>query len=118
MRFRGCAGSNNASDFAPHELLTRSRRFHLLAQSHPVTLVDQPRNVRFGGVVGHAAHGNIDSLVLVTRSQGNAQLARGGYRIVIEQFVEVSQPEKKQRAGYLLFDGVVLPHERRGGFRH
>ena len=93
-----------------------SRRvFHLVADGDAVALLDQPRDVAFGRVIGHAAHRDGGALFLVARGERDLELARGGDGVLEEQLVEIAQAEHEQRVGHLLLDAVVLPHQRRGG---
>ena len=82
--------------------LASLRIFHLVADGHAVALLNQPRDVAFGGVVGHAAHGNGRALFLVARGERDLQFARGHHGVFEEQLVEIAQPEHQQRAGDLL----------------
>ena len=89
--------------------------FHLVADGHAVALLDQARDVAFGGVIRHAAHGDGCAFFLVAGGERDFQFARGDDGVFEEQLVEIAQAEHQQRVGDLLLDGVVLPHQRRGG---
>ena len=97
--------------------LASLRIFHLVADGDAVALLNEARDVAFGGVVGHAAHGDGRALFLVARGERDFQLARGHHGVFEEQLVEIAQAEHQQRVGHLLLDAVVLPHQRRGGVR-
>ena len=105
---------HHARDLALHQGLHELGVFHLVADGHAVALLDQARDVTFGGMVGHAAHGDGGALFLVARGEGDFKLARGYHGVFEEQLVEIAQPEHQQGVGNLLFDAVVLPHQRRG----
>ena len=92
--------------------------FHLIADGDAIALLDQARDVVFGGVIGDAAHRDRLAFFLVARGERDFELARGGDGVVVEEFVEIAQAEQQQRVGDLLLDAVILPHERRGGFGH
>jgi len=79
--------------------------------------LNQARNVAVGGMVRHAAHGDGGALLFVARGERDFQLARGGDGVFKEEFVEIAQAKQQERAGNLLFDIAVLPHQRRGGVR-
>ena len=96
-----------------HQFLAGAGIFHLVADGDAVALLNQARDVAFGRVVRHAAHGNGGALFLVARGQRDFELARGGDGVFEEQLVEIAQPEHQQRVRDLLLDGVVLPHQRR-----
>ena len=44
--------------FAPHQFFAWARFLHLLAERDPEAFLNQPRDVAFGGVIRHTAHGN------------------------------------------------------------
>ena len=98
--------------------LPSSGVFHLIADGDAIALLDQPRDVAFGGVIGHAAHGNGCAFFLVARGERDFEFARGGDGVFEEELVEIAQAEHQQRVRDLLFDGVILPHQRRGGISH
>ena len=110
-------GVTIAGDLALDQLLGEARVLHLVADRDAVAALDQAGDVALGRVVGDAAHGDGLPLLLVARGEGDLQLARRGDGVVVEELVEVPQPEHQQGAGDLLLDGVILPHERRGGVR-
>ena len=103
---------------ALHQLLGKARLFHLLADGHPVALLNQPVNVALDGVVGNAAHGDRRAAFFIARGQGDLQLARRHHRVFVKHLVEVPQPEKQKGLGVLLLDCGVLPHERCRRLRH
>ena len=108
---------HNARQLALHQRLRQLGVFHLVADGHAVPLLDQPRNVALRRVVRHAAHGDGRALFLVARRERDLKLPRGRHRVIVEQLVEIAQPEHQQRVRRLLLDAVVLPHQRRGGVR-
>ena len=93
---RGGAGSDDAGDLAPDQFLGGGGIFHLVADGHAVALLDQARDVTFGGVVGHAAHGDGRAFFLVARGEGDFELARGDDGVFEEQLVEIAQAEKQE----------------------
>ena len=112
------ARRDHARDFTPHQLLGQSRILHLLADGDLESLADQLRDVAFGSVVRHAAHGNGDAFFFVARGQRDLQFLRGQDGVVEEKLVEISQAKEQQGAGMLLLDGGILPHQRRGRLGH
>ena len=58
VRVGGGAGRDDAGDLALHQLLRHRRIFHLVADGDAVALLNQPRDIAFGRMVGHAAHGD------------------------------------------------------------
>ena len=90
-------------DFASHQLRRCAGNFHLLADRNFKALAQQLGKIVFRRVIGHAAHGDGVVFFFVARSQRDLQLARGHHGIFKEKFVKVSQAEKQQRVGMLLF---------------
>ena len=117
-RICGGAGGDDPRDFAPHQFLGQARIFDLLADRDLESLADQLRDVAFGGVVRHAAHGNGDAFFFVARGERDLQFFGGQDGVVEEKLVEISQAEEQQGAGMLLLDGGILPHQRRGRLGH
>ncbi len=115
LRVHRGAGRDDAGDLAPDKLGGGAGNFHLIADGDAVALLDQARDVVFGGVIRHAAHRNRLALFLVARGERDFELAGGGDGVVVEQLVEVAEPEHQQRVRHLLLDAVVLPHEWSGG---
>src|SRR5207244_9863956 len=69
-------------------------------------------------MIGHAAHGHSNAFLLVARSQGDLEFPRRHQRVVEKKLVEITQAEEKQRAGMVLLDGGILPHQRGGRLAH
>ena len=103
-------------DLAAHQLLAGAGFLHLIADGDAIALLDQARDVAFGRVIRHAAHRDRLALFLVARGQRDFEFPRRRHGVFVEQLVEVAEPEQQQRAGDLLLDGLILPHQRRGGF--
>ena len=51
----------------------------------------------------------------VAGGEGDFEFARGEDGVFEEELVEIAEAEEQEGVGDLLFDGVVLPHQRRGG---
>ena len=93
----GGAGRDDADDFAAHQFLARAGLLHLVADGDFEAGANQPRDVAFRGVIGHAAHGDGLALFAVARSQSDLQLARGDDGVFVEELVEIAQAEQQQR---------------------
>ena len=78
--------------------------FHLIADGDAIALADQTRDVAFGRMIGHAAHGDGRAFFLVARGEGDFEFARGGDGVVEEELVEIAQAEHQQSARDLLLD--------------
>jgi len=114
----GGARRNHAGDLATHRpagFLGNFGIFHLVADRYPVAFLDEAGDVAVGRVVGDAGHRNGSALFLVARGEGDFELARGEDGVVVEQLVEIADPEEKQRIAYLLLGSVVLLHQGLGG---
>ena len=90
------AGRDDAGDLALDQLLGQLGIFHLVADGDAIALLDQARDVAFGGVVGDAAHGNGRALFLVARGERDFELARGSHGVFEEELVEIAQAEHQQ----------------------
>ncbi len=118
VRVHGGAGRDHARDFALHQFLGEPGVFRLVADGDAIALLHQARDVAFGGVIRHAAHGDHRALFLVAGSESDFELARRHDRVFEEHLVEIAETEEEERVRMLLFDAMVLPHQRRGGVRH
>src|ERR1017187_3238703 len=110
----GRAGRDDARDLPLDQLLGDGGIFHLVADGYAVALLDESRDVAFRGVIGDAAHGDGRAFFLVAGGEGDLQLARGEDGVFKEELVEIAEAEEEEGVGHLLFDGVVLPHQRGG----
>src|SRR5712692_5046806 len=63
-------------------------------------------------MIGDAAQRHLIGLVLVARGQCDLEQARTLDRVLVEHFVEVSDPEEEDGVRISLLDLPVLPHER------
>jgi hypothetical protein len=83
-RSRGGAGSDYAGHFAADQLFCEARVFDLFANRDFEAAADQLGDIAFGGVIGNAAHRDVDAFFLVARSEGDLQLASSEDGIVEE----------------------------------
>src|SRR5207244_5303884 len=93
---------------AAYQLLRFRRTFGLLANRHAITFAHELRDVVRCRMMRHAAHGNWVAAFLVSRRQGNLQLARAGHRVFEEEFVKISEAKEEQRARMLLLQLLIL----------
>ena len=63
----------------------------------------------------HAGERDLGGPTVVARGEGQAQLARGELRVVLEHFVEVAHPEEQNGLRIPRLDLAVLLHQRRIG---
>ena len=84
----------------------------LVADRHPVAVLDQPRDVPLGGVVRHAGHR--DALAPPDVAAGQHDLERLGDepRVLVERLVEVAQTEEEDRVRMARLHLQVLPTNR------
>jgi len=111
------AGGHDADDVALHKTLSERRVFHLLADGDLVALLDKTRDIAFGGVERHAAHGDLVFgrfvFGVVAAGEREVQFAGGDARVLVEHFIEIAQAEKENAVGVPLLDGAVLLHHGR-----
>jgi hypothetical protein len=109
-------GRDDPHYLAFHDPLGLARVLDLLADGHPVTLLDQAGDIAVGGVVGHPTHRDRRARgVLGARRQGEIECAGRDQRVLVEQFVEVAHAEQHQSERILSLGLEVLPHGRRHG---
>ena len=94
-------------------LARRRGVFRLLADRHLETGADEPLEIGFVAVSGHAAHGNLAALVPAPAGQRDAQRRGRAHRIVEEHLVEVAHAIEEQRVRVLALDLEILGHHRR-----
>jgi hypothetical protein len=90
---------------------------HLLGNSDAIALLDESGDVPFNGVVGNTGHR--DTLILGHRTRGQHQVkfTSGDLSILVEGFVEITQPEEDDSVWMLRLNLEVLPTEW-GQFGH
>ena len=113
-----CTWCDDAHDFTAHEFFAGAGLFHLIANGDLEPGADQPRDIAFGSMVGNAAHGNGLALFAVARGQRDLEFARGDDRVFVEEFVKITQAEEQQGVRIARLNGVILLHQRCGGFAH
>ena len=108
------AGGDDADDLPIDQPLGLGGVLGLFADGDLVALGDQPRDVRLGGVVRHAAHGGTLGLGLVpvAGGQGQAQLLRGELGVLVEHLIEVAEAEEEEAIGVLGLDRQILLFHR------
>ena len=99
---------DHPDDLPLHEPFRLLRVFHLLADGHAVALLNEAVNIRLRRVIRHAAHGGALVVARVAPGERQLQLARRRHRVVVKHFIEIAQPEKKERVGIALLHGPVL----------
>ena len=108
--FRHCARCDDP-DHAPfHQALHQVRVFQLLADGDLISFGNEFGNIRLGGMERNSPHGSLFFLGLsaIAGRQGKIQFLGCNFRIVIEQFVKIAQPEKQQTVLMFLLDLIVL----------
>ena len=110
LRLDQQAGGDHLDHFAPHDPLGLLRVLHLLADGHLVAGLDQPGDVRGGGVKRDAAEGDVVPAPPGARGQGNIQDAGSEQRVVQKHLVKVAHAEEEDRIGIARFDLQILPH--------
>ena len=102
--FQHRAGRDNANDIALDEALGQRRVLHLLADGNLISFLHEAGDVCFRAMKRHAAHGSPLLLAAVTPSQRKIQLAGHQFGVIEKHLIKISEPEKQDGAGILLFD--------------
>ena len=114
--FRHGAGRHDADDVALDEPLGQRRVLHLLADGDLVALGDEAGDIALGGMIGHAAHGDLVLgafvLGMVARGERQIELARSDPRVLLEHLIKIPQPEKQQAVRIAFLDRIILLHHR------
>src|SRR2546423_905215 len=74
LEIRDRARGQDGHDLAANQLLALGRRLDLLAHRHLPARADQARDIRLGGVMRDARHGD-GALALLARGQGDLEEA-------------------------------------------
>ena len=102
------ARRDDSDDLSVHDAAGSGRVARLLADRHPVALLDQPCEVRLQRVVGDARQGHTLALAHLSRGEGDLQLARDDPGVLVEGLVEVAHAEQQDLVLVLLLDAQVL----------
>ena len=105
------ARRDDADDLAPDQP-PRRHLADLVADRHPVPLLDQPGDVPLGGVVRHAGHRDALAPADVAARQHDVERLRHDLRVVVERLVEVAQAEEEDGVRMARLDLQVLPTDR------
>ena len=105
-------GRDQPHDLAPHQLLSRTGNLHLIADGHLVPGGDQAGDVPSRRVMWDSRHGN-PIFSLGAGRQRDAEQLRGEAGVVVEELVEVAEPEEEERIARLRLGLVVLAEHRR-----
>ena len=112
LEIRDRARGHDAHDLAAHQLLALGRRLHLLAHRHLPARADQARDIRLGGVMRDARHGN-GALALLPRGQGELKEACPQMGVLEEHLVEIAEAEQQEVVRVALLQLPVLLHHGR-----
>ena len=66
----------------------------LFGHGHPIALLDQPRDVIVGGMIGHTRQRHALSLAHRARGEHDVEFARDEFRIGVEGLVEIAEAEE------------------------
>ena len=102
------AGRDHAHDLPRHQLRRLGVGRALLADRDLVPRLQQLGDVRFRGMVGHAAQRHA---VLVARGELDIEHARADFGVLEEHLVEIAEAEKQDRVGDALLDAEILRDE-------
>ncbi len=87
---------------------------HLFGHRDAEAAADQPREIRLGRMLRHAAHRHRRAVVLTPLGQRDVQRSSRGFGIREEQLVEIPHAKEHQRIGVRCLGGEPLRHGRRG----
>ena len=114
-----CTGSDETDNGARDQrlrsaaLLRLFGRFDLLGDGNAMAGTDQPGEIGFGGMDGHAAHRHRCAAMVAARGQRDIECRRRRLRIVEEQLEEIAHPVEQQAIARLRLERVILRHHRR-----
>ena len=95
----------------------RRRILGLFAHRDPMAGRDQPVQIILGALHRHAAHRDVQALMLAALGQHDAERLRGDLGVLEEQLVEIAHPVEQQQPGMGGLDLEVLLHHRRDARR-
>ncbi len=98
------AGGDHPHHLAFHRALAGGGVADLFADGDRLAHLDQARQVLFGGVEGHARHLDRHAVGRAALGQGDAEQARGFFRILEKQFVKIAHAVKQQGSGVVRLD--------------
>ena len=104
VRIRQSARRDHAHDFALDRTLAGGRVADLFANGHRLAQLDQLGQVAIERMKRHAAHFNRVATGHAARRQGNAQQARGFFRILEKQLVEIAHAVEDQHRRMVFLD--------------
>ncbi|MNS84204.1 hypothetical protein D3C72_1180190 [compost metagenome] len=104
VRIRQGAGRDHAHDLAFNGALAGGRVTDLFANGHRLAQLDQLGQIAVERMKRHAAHLDRVATGHAARRQGNAQQARGFFRILEKQFVEIAHAVEDQHRRVVLLD--------------
>ena len=98
------AGGNDADHLAPDDgfrapLPGHRRILDLLADRDPEALADEALEIGFGGVHGHAAHGDVGARVPAALGERDVEGRRRRDRVLEEQLVEIAHAKEQEAIG-------------------
>ncbi len=93
------------------------RIFGLFAHRDAMAGRDQAMQIVLGALHRHAAHRDVQALMLAALCQHDAKRPRGDLGVLEEQFIEVAHPVEQQQPGIGGLDLEVLLHHRRDACR-
>ncbi len=114
-RARGDEADHVAADDRLRSALARlGGIFELFADGDAVPLRNQPLQVFIGRPHRHAAHRNVLALMLTALGERDPERARGDFRVLEEQLVEIPHAVEQEAVGVRGLDLEILRHHRRG----
>ena len=113
LLFQTEAGGDHPDDLPRDHALDRLRVGHLFADGDLLALLQEASEVAGGGVMGHPGHRDVlAARPLAAGGQSDVEQLRGLDRVVVEELVEVTEPEEEECLRVLLLGPEELEHHR------
>ena len=95
-------------------LLRFRRAFHLFADRNAKAFANEGEQIAFGGMDGHATHGDVFAAVLAAFGERDIQGFGRSDGILEKHLIEIAHPVEQQRAFVSGLDLKILRHHWRG----
>ena len=96
--------------FTLNRAFTGGRITNLFANGNGFALIDQSREVVFGGMVGHTGHRDRLTITDAAFGQRNIKQFGGAFGVIKEKLVKITHPIEQQHVSMFCFYAQVLLH--------
>ena len=101
---------DDAHHLAFHGAFGGGRIADLFGNRHRQARANEAGEIGFGGVIGHAGHGNVGAGGFAAGGEGNIEQLRGALGVLVEQLVEIAHAIEEQLVGVVALDAQILAH--------